>query len=125
MTYQRVIPRDLFNEANLLKCYGRIYINLEVTNAPGVVLEHVGGPFVVIADYYSGDLSVENVKLLINGTELKLFRPLNSREEWPLYFRNKLDEEVSVFNKDGSFTSEMIAAIQPTVEVKNRSPRPR
>lgn len=27
MTYRRVIPRDLFNEADLLKCLGRLYID--------------------------------------------------------------------------------------------------
>jgi hypothetical protein len=29
MGYTRVIPRDLFNEANLLKCIGGLYIALE------------------------------------------------------------------------------------------------
>ncbi len=33
MTYKRVIPRDLFNEANLLKCYGALWIALD--NARG------------------------------------------------------------------------------------------
>ena len=29
MSYPRVIPRDLFNEASLLKCYGQVYLKLE------------------------------------------------------------------------------------------------
>ena len=31
MTYTRVIPRDLFNEGDLLKCYGRLWILLDET----------------------------------------------------------------------------------------------
>lgn len=29
MTYLRVIPRDLFNEAKLLKCLGKLYLEAE------------------------------------------------------------------------------------------------
>jgi len=37
-----------------------------------------------------------------------LFRPLNSREDWPLYFLDDIEEEIAVFAKDGSFSSEML-----------------
>ncbi len=33
--YARVIPRDLFNEANLLKCFGNLYLRLEVFEPSG------------------------------------------------------------------------------------------
>lgn len=34
MSYFRVIPRDLFNEASLLKCYGRLAILLDDMRSP-------------------------------------------------------------------------------------------
>jgi len=51
MSYTRVIPRDLFNEANLLKCYGQIYIEVERMSLPDprayVEIEHDGGAFYI------------------------------------------------------------------------------
>ena len=43
--YNRVIPRDLFNEANLLKCMGQLYLCLEAANLKYVYLEHDGDAF--------------------------------------------------------------------------------
>jgi hypothetical protein len=34
VSYFRVIPRDLFNEASLLKCYGRLAILLDDMRSP-------------------------------------------------------------------------------------------
>jgi hypothetical protein len=107
MSYIRVIPRDLFNEANLLKCYGKIYINLETANLPGVELEHDGEPFDVQQDESSGSIFVANVVLRVRGKPCPLHRPLNSREAWPLYFTDENGEELEVFEEDGSFTDEM------------------
>lgn len=77
MNYARVIPRDLFNEANLLKCYGRLALEVD--------LEHDGGAFDIQQDPASGALHVANVRLVVRGREVPLFRPLNSREPWPLW----------------------------------------
>lgn len=109
MSYIREIPRDLFNEANLLKCYGRIYINLETADAPGVELVYDDGDraFEVEQDI-CGDLTITNVKLMVRGVECKLYRPLNSREEWPLNMRDADYVETPVFDADGSFSAEML-----------------
>lgn len=107
MSYVRVIPRDLFNEANLLKCYGRLYINLETANFPAVELEHDGEAFDVHQDENSGGLYVANVILRVRGEACYLHRPLNSREAWPLYYTDAAGEEIAVFAEDGSFTQEM------------------
>ncbi len=58
MAYLRVIPRDLFNEGNLLKCLGRIYINLE--SLPGISAELVetGGPFHIEQNEDDGSIYV-------------------------------------------------------------------
>ena len=106
MTYLRVIPRDLFNEANLLKCYGRIYLNLETANNPEAELEHDGDAFVVEQNENSGGIYVSNVTLKVRGRAYRLERPLNSRASWPLFLIDENDEEVAVFNEDGSFTKE-------------------
>lgn len=108
MSHTLVIPRDLFNEANLLKCYGRIYLNLETADQPDVELEHDGEAFDVQEDFGSGGLFLANVKLKVRGSTCHLFRPLNSREDWPLYFLDDIEEEIAVFAKDGSFSSEML-----------------
>ncbi|KVP16903.1 hypothetical protein [Burkholderia ubonensis] len=107
MSYRRVIPRDLFNEANLLKCYGRIYINLETADVQDVELEHDGGAFDVQQDIGSGGLYVANVTLKVRGKACRLYRPLNSRDTWPLFLIDEHEEEIPVFSDDGSFSPEM------------------
>jgi hypothetical protein len=108
MSYLRVIPRDLFNEASLLKCYGRIYINLETANVPGVELEHDHEAFDVQQDPADGSIYVANVKLVVRGKVCRLRRPINSREAWPLYLVDDEDGDMEVFNEDGMFTQEML-----------------
>jgi hypothetical protein len=112
MPYKRVIPRDLFNEANLLKCCGRIYINLETANLPHVELEHNGAAFDVQQDFGSGDIYVANIRLMVSGKGYRLCRPMNSREAWPLYVLAEDDEQIEVFTDDGSFSAEMIDFLQ-------------
>jgi len=107
--YVRVIPRDLFNEANLLKCLGRVYINLESADCPDVSLEHDSAPFAVAQDSDSGALCVENVTLKVRGKPYRLFRPLNSRRSWPLWLYPNDDTEIEVFTDDGAFSEEMKA----------------
>ena len=108
MSYVRVIPRDLFNEANLLKCYGKIYINLEIANIAGVELEHDGEPFDVRQDESSGAIYVSNVHLMVRGEPCELRRPLNSREPWPLVLIDERENEIPVFNEEGGFSPEMV-----------------
>jgi len=106
--YKRVIPRDLFNEASLLKCYGRIFINLETAGLSGIELEHDGTAFDVRQDFGSGDIYLANVELTVRGKPYRLRRPLNSRDGWPLFLIEDNEEYISVFAGDGSFSPEMI-----------------
>lgn len=107
MSYQRVIPRDLFNEANLLKCLGRFWIETERFQPRKVEIEHDGEPFDVWQND-DGELAVTNVIIKINGKTYNAFRPLNSREAWPLYLR--MDEDaIGVFNEDGTLSAEFLA----------------
>ena len=54
MAYTREIPRDLFNEANLLKCYGRLA--LLAMNTPGLEVDHNGDLFDIVQDPSCGAL---------------------------------------------------------------------
>jgi streptogramin lyase len=115
MSYTRVIPRDLFNEANLLKCLGRLWICLE--NNPRAILgdndaEHGGEPFHIEQSDDDGSISVTNVPLHINGFQWRLSRPLNSREAWPLWMTSPDDEtHEPVFDDNGNLSPEFLALI--------------
>jgi hypothetical protein len=103
MTYIRVAPRDLFNEANLLKCLGTLWIATD--NAEGVNFELEGDRILVEQDE-SGSIEVVNMPFMFNGQQVKLTRPLNSRNPWPLYATTLSDDVLSVFNDDGKITDE-------------------
>lgn len=108
MTYQRVIPRDLFNEASLLKCYGRLWIVLDNTQGHKARLHHDGGAFEPQQDSTDGSLTLwPSVEFIIDGQlPVRLWRPLNSREPWPLYamVQNGEFNEVEVFDINGYLT---------------------
>lgn len=110
--YIRVIPRDLFNEANLLKCLGRLALLAE--RAPGVLVDHDGGPFEVVQNDDDGSISVPSVDVRVAGVRLLLWRPLNAREPWPLWAAVDGDpgfDPVPVFRDDGVFSPEFSALI--------------
>jgi hypothetical protein len=108
--YERVIPRDLFNEATLLKCMGKVclliedrMINLQIREAsPSLV-----NGFDIRQDISSGDIKVANLSITLYGIELEFFTPLNSREPWPLRCTHPdIEDEIEVFNQDGSLNEQ-------------------
>lgn len=109
MSYIRVIPRDLFNEANLLKCYGRLYICLERDFGE---LVHMGGEdglerFDIVQRTDDGWTYIANIPLTVRGVSYRLVRPLNSREPWPLYAEeigNPDADPIEVFDADGELS---------------------
>lgn len=108
--YIRVIPRDLFNEANLLKCFGQLYLCLETLNPAGVSLDNDGEPFDIDQNPDDGSLFVRNVVLTVRGETMRLQRPLNSRQPWPLYLDTG-DTEYAVFDDAGKLTSEFLSLL--------------
>lgn len=117
--YLRVIPRDLFNEANLLKCYGRLWIVLDETAGHGARFETDAVPsFEIEQDPSNGAIYVGNVRLSVYGTYCRLTRPLNSRRSWALYAEPEGDdaEPVDVFNEDGNLTADMLAFIHQNIQ---------
>lgn len=114
MSYYRVIPRDLFNEGNLLKCLGQVYLQLEYLNLPDVSLAHASSRygFPIEQDQNDGSITVTNVMLSKDGELYSFRRPLNSREPYPLWLVHPDDEDIAVFNDDGTFTEEMLAFLR-------------
>jgi hypothetical protein len=114
MTYLRVLPRDLFNEASLLKCLGRVWILLDDRRDHSAELAHGCEAFDVEQDEADGSISVANIAFYVRGVPYRLSRPLNSREAWPLYASCDDDpdfDEISVFDDAGNFSAAMLALI--------------
>lgn len=107
MSYTRVIPRDLFNEANLLKCYGRLYICLENYSGGSVKLAEDVDRFEVVQRPDDGWTYIANIPLTVRGSRYILTRPLNSRDPWPLYAEeigNPDADPIEVFDDDGNLS---------------------
>jgi hypothetical protein len=111
-TYIRAIPRDLFNEANLLKCLGQLYIQLELkAGAREWGLQHTGDRFEIEQDDSDGSLAVANFWLTFENKVWFFYRPLNSREPYPLYTDHN-DTAIAVFDHHGTLTEEFLKLIR-------------
>lgn len=109
MTYTRVIPRDLFNEASLLKCLGKLYLVTE--NLAAVQFVHVGNAFNIEQDQSDGSLYCFNIKIVVNGRAFYHRRPLNSRDDWPLWLYPKDADDFPAFDDDGNLSPEFKALL--------------
>ena len=115
MSYIRVVPRDLFNEANLLKCLGRLYIVTERFSGVWFTEPAPGVGFHVEQDDSSGAIFCRNVTFYIGDQSTRLERPLNSRASWPLYLTEVGEHDidpVAVFTEDGELTPDMMTVIK-------------
>lgn len=104
-SHRRVIPRDFFNEANLLKCLGKLEIF--IMENPGnrflqMHSEHDGEAFEIKQDRSDGSIYVSNYKLFIKGERAFPFITYNSREKWPLQIKYK-DSYYYCFDEEGNF----------------------
>lgn len=101
MSYARVVPRDLFNEANLLKCIGQLVLVVEDGKAPWLSYHHDGEAFTIKQNPSNGAISVTNVQFFARNKTLTFERPLNSRDAWPLMLETENDSYY-VFDKNGN-----------------------
>lgn len=104
MSYQRVIPRDLFNEAKLLKCLGQLSLLVEngVLQSLRVELDEVYDGFDVEQDENDGSIYCPGIDVVFgDGVEIYVYSPLNSRSSYPLQFSCR-GESGDVFDDDGS-----------------------
>ena len=109
INYTRVLPRDLFNEAKLLKCLGQLALFIhdgvdhKRQRAPKKLkLRYEGNPFVIGQNQGDGSFYCETVRLYYARTEISLSTSINSRDNFPLY-ASWDEEEVRVFDEDGNF----------------------
>jgi len=112
--YERVIPRDLFNEAKLLKCLGQLSLKIHDGVVWPIQLVHNKNEGFAIAQHaYSGDIYCANVSLNHKRgksvKEIPLYSGLNSHLRYPLIFDIDFGEkEGFVFNDAGEFTGDFI-----------------
>lgn len=107
MSYIRVIPRDLFNEANLFKCLAQLEILTDNPNINARVEIRRGfewDGFGVRQYQMDGSIEANNVMVYVGRySYVHHFRPLNSRQPWPLYVRIEQDD-IEVFTDDGKLS---------------------
>ena len=107
MNYKRVIPRDFFNEAKLLKCLGAFVICIEKNPELHFTVEEDGESFDIRFDGASLELYCANYTFSYKEQKLYLFTPYNSKGNYPLYCRGKFSD-VSVFDDNGNFSDEFL-----------------
>lgn len=116
MSYYRVIPRDLFNEAKLLKCLGQLalVIHDRVKVPRGLSLHHFAEDegFRIEQDENSGALYCTNLECSSCAGDVSLSLPYNSKDAYPLRFVRDEETEGRVFNEDGTLSDEFRAAME-------------
>jgi len=103
--YDHVLPRDGFNDANLIKNIAKLVMLIE-DGFTCVNYEHdtrINQGFTVVSKPESGETFIQNVRFYYGVENIYLFRPLNSRWPWPLYFHHR-GFEGEVFYEDGTLT---------------------
>ncbi len=115
MTYQRVIPRDLFNEAKLLKCLGQLALHLHDYPIAGVEFyQETDTALEVWQNENTGGLYVspENLSLTINDRHVSLYTRYNSKDNYPLMAETFDCECVTVFDEQGKLTPDFLNFIE-------------
>lgn len=105
--YFRVIPRDLFNEAKLLKCLGQLVLHKHDGWIPNLSIEHEDPEegFQIWQDNADGDLSCSSLNICIKGMPARFFTKYNSKEPYPLMCEID-DISYHVLTSEGDFTEE-------------------
>ncbi len=117
MEHFRVIPRDFFNEAKLLKCLGHFEICIMDHPLPGLEFEvhFEGGPFVVRQNQSDATLYCENYRVFLAGEELKLYTIYNSKDAYPLYGEYK-GQHFLIFDERGFFIADLKGGLNGTAK---------
>lgn len=117
--YKRVIPRDFFNEAKLLKCMGHLSlailgaripadVNIEISynDAYAEECEGVEG-FAIQLDPHLELLYVANYDIYINEEYVACGTIYNRKDPFPLYVYYK-ETEIKMFDEEGQFSEDFI-----------------
>ena len=109
MGYNRVLPRDLFNEAKLLKCLGQLCLLIHEGKCSLKVVHDTKywEGFNVQQDPGDGDISVINLRFYTQrGSRVHIDTGLNSREAYPAMFSAGVVMEQPLFTDDGQLSPE-------------------
>ncbi len=104
-TYTRVIPRDFFNEAKLLKCFGQLALKILDNQTPCKIEISDSGEAFEIELSDDGCLFLRNYAVTINNTEVFFKTTYNSKSAYPFYCEIDYND-YEVFNEKGEFTQE-------------------
>lgn len=114
--YERVIPRDLFNESKLLKCLGQLALLIhDGKGNKDLVLEHnqqMNAGFQIDQDQSDGSLFCVNISFRLKDTEIPISTSLNSKRPYPMIYQDDEGGEEDLFNDDGSFTDSFLSWIE-------------
>lgn len=113
-TYTRVIPRDLFNEAKLLKSLGRLALLIHNGEAPPT-LEAVndGDEFRIDQRADDGGLYVcSGLYFRVRSLILELYSCYNSKDGYTLVCNAGEAGEIVVFDQDGTLATEFTAYVE-------------
>ena len=105
MSYRRVIPRDLFNEAKLLKCLAFISLKIHDGKIQGLNINHEDESrgFKIEQNDLDGSIHVSNLHFFDEaGTPVYFCHPLNNKGNFPLLMEYK-DEVYFPFNESGEY----------------------
>lgn len=103
--YERTIPRDLFNEAKLLKCMGQLALLIHDGLQWPLALRHNTADcpgFDVSQDPSDGGLFVNNLVLTLGDSRVTVRTSYNSKAPYPLVFDDEDGGEGSVFDDAGN-----------------------
>ena len=116
MSYDRVIPRDLFNEAKLLKCLAQLVLLIhdgrdkDGKPTPSTLTashnKEMSERFLIELEPQLNGLYSPNMTILNNGERLTLYTNYNDKGIYPLLMFTDEYEEIEVFHDDGTLTDE-------------------
>lgn len=108
VNYNRVFPRDLFNEAKLLKCIGRLALLILDFRTPcEIEMKEPEGP-IIIGLRDDGFLQAVNVEIEVKGNVYDFVTNYNSKSQYPLFVEHR-NTQYPVFDEDGEFDKEFVA----------------
>lgn len=109
-SYKRVIPRDFFNEAKLLKCMGVLALAVLDHKTPEnieIKIDENDEAFDIVLDEMFNLICVSNYEVQINGEYYTVGTTYNSKSNFPFYVIVE-DEEVEIFDDNGKFSNDFI-----------------
>lgn len=108
--YIRVIPRDLFNEAKLLKSMGRLCLLIHdgLVPAPMEVF-YEGEEFEIVLDD-EGSLRIRNIQIKVKDIFIIFKTTYNSKSIYPFYAECD-NVDYLVFDSEGNFDEEFLGLV--------------